>query len=44
MARRRSEFLGLTHIDDDHAFADRKAALQFNSLDPCRRIHAWSPE
>jgi hypothetical protein len=44
MARRRSEFLGLTHIDDDHAVADRKAALQFNDLDPRRCIRAWPPE
>jgi hypothetical protein len=44
MARRRSEFLGLTHIDDDHAVTDRKAPLQFNDLDPSRRIRAGPPE
>jgi hypothetical protein len=44
MAWRRSEFLGLTHIDKDNGVAAREAALQFNNLDPCRRIHAWPPE
>jgi len=44
MAWRRSELLGLTHIDQDNGVAAREAALQFNNLDPCRRIHAWPPE
>jgi hypothetical protein len=44
MARGRSEFLGLTHIDEDHAVADRKAALQFNDFDPRRRSRAWPPK
>ena len=44
MARTRSEFLGLTHIDKDDVVAGRKAALQFNDLDPCRRIQGWPPK
>jgi hypothetical protein len=46
MAWRRSEFLGLPHIDKDNGVAGREAALQFNNLDPCRRrrIHASPPE
>jgi hypothetical protein len=44
MTWRRSEFLELTHIDEDNGVARRKAALQFNNLDPCRRIHAWPSE
>jgi hypothetical protein len=38
VARRRGELLGLTHIDKDNGVAGRKTALQFNDLDPCRRI------
>ena len=44
MAWRRGEFLGLTHIDKDDGVAGREAILQFNDLDPGRRIHAWPPE
>jgi hypothetical protein len=46
VARRCSEFLGLTHIDKDDVVARGEAALQFNNLDPCRRrrIHACPPE
>lgn len=44
VARRRSEFLGLTHIDEDYGIAGREAALQFVHLDPCRRLHAWPAE
>jgi hypothetical protein len=44
VARRCSEFLGLTHIDKDDDVARGEAALQFKNLDPCRRIHAWPPE
>jgi hypothetical protein len=40
MAWRRGEFLGLTHIDKDNGVAGREAILQFNDLDPRRRIHA----
>jgi hypothetical protein len=38
VARRRGEFLGLTHIDKDNSVAGREAALQLTNLDPCRRI------
>jgi hypothetical protein len=34
----------LTHIDKEQGVAGRKAALQFNNLDPRRRIHASPPE
>jgi hypothetical protein len=44
MAWRCHEFLGLAHIDEDYSVAGREAALQFNNLDPSRRIHAWSSE
>jgi hypothetical protein len=44
MARTRSELRRLTHIDKEQGVAGRKAALQFNDLDPRRRIHAWSAE
>jgi hypothetical protein len=44
MAWRRGEFFGLTHIDKDNGVAGREAVLQFDDLDPCRRIHAWAAE
>jgi hypothetical protein len=44
VAWRRGELLGFTHIDKDNGVAGRKAALQFNNLDPCRRIDAWPSE
>jgi len=44
MARTCGEFLRLTHIDKEQGIAGRKAALQFNNLDPRRRIHASPPE
>jgi hypothetical protein len=40
MARRRSEFLGLAHINKDNRVAGGEATLQVHDLDPCRRIHA----
>ena len=33
------EFLGLTNIDKHDGAAECEAWLQFNNLDPCRRIH-----
>jgi hypothetical protein len=44
MTRPRDEFLGLAHIDEDNDLAGREAALQFDDVDPCRRIHAWPAE
>ena len=44
MAWRRGEFLRLPHIDKDNGVAGREAALQFDSLDPRRRTHAWPTE
>jgi len=44
MTWRRGEFLGLTHIDKQHAVAGREAALQLDNLDPCRPIRARPPE
>ena len=38
MAWRGGELLGLTHIDEADGVAGGKALLQFESLDPCRRI------
>jgi len=44
VARRRGEFLGLTHIDNDNGIAGREAALQLTNLDPYRRILARTTE
>jgi general L-amino acid transport system permease protein len=34
VARRRGEFLGLTHIDNDNGIAGREAALQLHPMLP----------
>jgi hypothetical protein len=44
MARTRSEFLWLTHIHEENSVAGGEPALQFNDLDPPRRIHASPSE
>jgi hypothetical protein len=44
MARARSEFLGLTHIDQEQGVAGRQPALQFSDLDRRWHIDAWPPE